>query len=61
MMKVKMLKNSSIELLERDINEFFNKLGHSPGVRIDLIDVKLTPSSHNLVAMIIYNMVDTKL
>lgn len=60
MMKVKMIRNSSIELLERDINEFFNKIGRDVTVKTELIDVKLTPTGHDFVAMIIYNMTAVK-
>lgn len=43
--------------MERDINEFLEKIGREPGVKIDIKDIKLNSDStmDTGIAMIIYN------
>lgn len=59
MMKVKIIKNTTTELLERDINEFLATIGNIRGSTVTLKDIKfaIRPET-TYVALIIYNIVN---
>lgn len=59
MMKVKIVKNKTTELLERDINDTLAKIGSEPNSKIDLKDIKInidSDSTDRYLGILIYNV-----
>jgi hypothetical protein len=61
MIQVKIIRNKA-EILERDINEFLQKLGSQPGVMIKSLDIKYIhiPELSMDQAMIIFNAIQVQ-
>lgn len=59
MMRVKILQNSKLQLLERDINGFLEEIGSNRSTKISLVDIKLTTcvecNQQVYTAMVVYN------
>lgn len=59
MMRVKILQNNKLQLLERDINEFLEAVGSNRSTKVSLVDIKLTTcaecNQQVYTAMVVYN------
>lgn len=60
MIQIKIIKNKTTELLERDINEFLNIMEYSLKNKFNIKDIKLEYDrlNHNIISIIIYEIIN---